>query len=299
MTLHALAIPDDPADLARWLEGQLVSLDFGRFLAELTAFFPSSGPQPPRDVFDRWLPVALADGLDPVPADVLGQLLRHPAALAEFQERIVTDGGAYWDDVTERSEDLSRPFADGKRALDRILAAEPAAGPSAVAKRTAGRGYKAWALTATAVAACLAVAVGILAFGDPEPPPVMKSQIAWGWGKPSGLANEHTNPKDYLNKLAANAEEWEQYRPTDAEGVGTRIAELRIGCTRLMHSSYGSLGPADKAWLLDRCRAWAKAFDGHQQALDGGAEPLKVRADMDETVRSITTTLRDRAKQIG
>src|SRR5262249_52905345 len=99
----------------------------------------------------------------------------------------------------------------------------------------------------------------------------------------------------YLNKLADNVEEWSQYQPTDAEGVGTRIAELRIGCTRLMHSTYGPLNPADKAWLLDHCRAWAKLLDGHQQALDSGAEPLKVRGEVDETVRTIAATLREKA----
>ena len=66
------------------------------------------------------------------------------------------------------------------------------------------------------------------------------------------------------------------HRPGDAASLGIRIVEFRIGA-RLLHSTYGPLDPEDKAWLLEQCRAWAKALDGHLQALDGGADPLAVR----------------------
>ena len=98
--------------------------------------------------------------------------------------------------------------------------------------------------------------------------------------------------------MATNVEEWSLHRPSDPTGLGIRIAEFRTGCTRLMHSAYGPLSPADKAWLLEQCRAWAKALDGHLQALDGGADPLAVRAGVDETVRVVAATLRERAKQL-
>jgi hypothetical protein len=312
VTLHTLTIPDDPADLPRWLERRLMAPDFGRFVAELSAHFPATADiAPPCRLYDRWLPVALAEGLDPLPPDVLRQLLRHPTKLAAFQERIVTDGGAYWDEVLDRSDDLAGPLRRGKRSLERILSgktrpsnkkastkAAPRAVPSEARKRNGRRGYKNWAIVSTGIAACLAVAVGFLAARGPGEPAVPKTQIAWGWGKPNGLAANQSKPKDYLNKLAANAEEWSLHRPSDPVGVGTRIAELRIGCTRLMHSTYGPLSPADKAWLLENCRAWAKVLDGHQQALDAGADPVAVRVEVDETVRAIAAALREKAMQV-
>ena len=181
--------------------------------------------------------------------------------------------------------------------------APPRGGEATAERRTEGsavrrgetdraRGYKIWAIVSTGVAACLAVAVVWQASGGPDDRPIPKAQIAWGWGKPGGLATDQSNPKDYLNKLAANAEEWSLHRPGDASGVGTRIAEFRLGCTRLTHSTYGPLSPDDRAWLLEHCREWAKALDGHQQALDAGADPLAVRAAVDETVREIAVTLR-------
>lgn len=313
MTLLTMTIPDDEADLPRWLERRLMAPDFGLFFAELSAHFPAnSGTSPPRPLLERWTPVALERGLAEIPADLLRQLLQHPAALAAFQERIVADGGAYWDDVLDRSGDLTGLFDRGKESLEKILTAStpmpngralPNHGretvPSEMARRTGGRRYKIWAIASTGIAACLAVAIGVLMLSGPGESPVPKSQIAWGWGKPSGLALDQSDPKAYLNKLAANAEEWSQYQPNDAVGVATRIAELRVGCTRLMNSNYGMLKPADKAWMLEQCQAWAKMLDGHQQALDSGANPLTVRAEVDETVRTIAATLRERAKQIG
>jgi hypothetical protein len=320
MTLYTMTVPDEPADLARWIERRLMAPDFGQFVAELAAHFPATaGHVPPRRLFDRWLPVALAEGLDPLPLEVLSQLLRHPAELATFQERIVADGGPYWDKVLDRSDDLSEAALRGKRLLERMLSADTPRSdkkaipkavtkatpkvatrlvPSQVKRRNGRRGYKNWAIVSTGVAACLAVAIVFLGARGPADPPIPKAQIAWGWGKPGGLAAVQSNPKDYLNKLAANAEEWSLDRPSDPVGVGTRVAELRIGCTRLMHSSYGPLSPVDKAWLLENCRAWAKVLDGHLQALDAGADPVAVRAEVDETVRAIAAALHEKATQV-
>lgn len=310
MTLHTLTLPDDPAELPGWLERQLLSPDFGRFLAELQALFPATpGTDPPRHLLDRWISVVLTDGLQPVPPDVLRRLLRHPPLLAELQERIAINGGGYWDAVSDRSDDLRDPFERGKRALERVFAPDavasapdrPKVAPPAVPKagaRQSSRGYKLLAFVSTGIAACLAFAVGFLAVRGPDEPPIPKAQIAWGWGKPGGVAAEQSTPKDYLKKLAANAEEWTLHRPSDPTGLGIRIAEFRTGCTRLMHSAYGPLAPADRAWLLEQCRAWAKELDGHQQALDGGADPLAVRAGVDETAGAIAAALRERAKGV-
>ena len=63
MTLLTMTIPDDPAELPRWLERRLMAPDFGRFIAELAAHFPAtSADAQSRHLLDRWLPVALANG---------------------------------------------------------------------------------------------------------------------------------------------------------------------------------------------------------------------------------------------
>lgn len=295
MTLLTLAIPDDPAELPHWLERRLVSPDFGQFFAELAAHFPEARGTPAlKKAFDKWAPVAVERGLFAVPADVLGQFLRHPMLLMSLQELVLTEGGAYWDEVAESSDELTAGFSQGKSTLDSLLAAEPVTVPSEGAKQSAGRVYKMWAAVSTAIAVCLAVVVGYQAMQGPPETPIPKAQVAWGWGKPTGLAAEQTTPKGYLNKLADTVEEWSQHQPVDATGVSVRLAEFRTGCSRLMHSPYGPLADVDKAWLLDNCRKWAKQLDAHQQALDSGANPVAVRADVDKLVRSISSTLRNR-----
>jgi hypothetical protein len=313
MILHTLTVPDDPAKLPHWLEQKLMAPDFGKFIAELSALFPETDP--PRQLLDRWLSVALTDGLRPLPAEVLTHLLKHPRLLVTLQEQVALAGGPYWDTVWDNSDELRDPFQRGKQAIERILAKDIAssngtgdtkaahrviriAGPRASKKRRGGRGYKLWAIASTVVAAVLAVAVGLLAIRSPGEPRIPKVQIAWGWAKPNGLAADQSNPKDYLNKLAANVEEWLLHRPSDPTNLGIRIAEFRTGCTRLIHSQYGPLSQSDKAWLLEQCRGWAKELDGYLEALDGGADPLKVRAGVDETVRVAAATLRQRAQQL-
>jgi hypothetical protein len=239
---------------------------------------------------------------------VLTQFLKHPQLLAALQERVALDGGPYWDAVSEGSDDLRDTVARGRQSLDRMLAASAGAGGPVVIHRTGrkagpgasrrgGRGYKLWAFGSTGVAAVLAVVVGLLVVRDPDEPPILKSQIAWGWAKPGGLAADVKTPKGYLNELADNAEEWFLYQPSDRPGLGARIAEFRTGCTRLIHSAYGPLAEADKVWLLEQCRAWARALDGQQQALDGGADVPTVRTGVDETARAVVVALRERARQ--
>ena len=59
------------------------------------------------------------------------------------------------------------------------------------------------------------------------------------------------------------------------------------------------LARADRDWLHDRCRAWAKKADEHQQALDTGGDATTVRAGMDETMQALMRALRQRANEVG
>src|SRR6185437_6595880 len=221
VTLRTMTVPDDPAELPRWLERRVMAPDFGLFIAELQAHFPAAENAPCQPPFNRWLPIALSEGFDSIPLNALSQLLRHPAELAAVQERIVVDGGAYWDQIAEQSDELVEAVESGRQSLDRIFAANTTstrgkrssppksstamkATPSGALKRGYGRGYKTWAYVSTGIAACLVVALGLLAFREPAETRVPKSQIAWGWGKPSGLATEQNDSKSYLNKLADN-----------------------------------------------------------------------------------------------
>jgi hypothetical protein len=306
MTLLTMTIPDDPAELAAWLEQRLMAPDFGRFVTELSAMSTAAPGerQPARQLLGDWLPHALTSGLRELPPQLLRRLLRQPATLADLQEIILTEGGGYWDSVLRRSDELTAAFDRGKGSLGAIVAPGPAAVktrpdpvPATLPFRPRERRYRLWAWCSTAAAACLAVIVGVLLWraGQPtEAPPA----IAWGWAKPSGIPAKDVPPREYLDKLADAAEEWFKKRPEDAAGVAKRLNEFRSGCSQLILAAHEPLTPADRDWLVERCRVWAGKLDGHLTALEAGREPLQVREEADKTVTALVKALRDRAAQV-
>ena len=311
MTLVAFTIPDDPAQLPSWLESRLVAPDFGRLVAELAAAHPSRGRSdlPARQLMGEWHARALSEGLSAVPPGELQQLLRHPRSLLELQEAVLTEGGAYWDEVASRADELTAAVERGKAALAAIFESRPAASQassstpvSVVRPSPAPRSYLAWAVVSTAMAACLLIAVGYLVLTGPKPGPggtTETAAIGWGWAKPGGIPQDTQKPAEYLNALAATSEEWFKQRPDDAAGVARRINEFRTGCSQLILSPHTPLAPADRDWLVERCRAWARKLDDHLTALEAGADPAKVRGDADDTVRKLQAALRERATQAG
>src|SRR4051794_38469755 len=101
MTLHALDIPEDLAELTVWLERHLVGLELGELVAELSAVHPV----PLEPVSSVWallrdrLGAVLDGGLATVPPEVVKRLLLQPVLLFELQELVLEKGGDYWDRV--------------------------------------------------------------------------------------------------------------------------------------------------------------------------------------------------------
>jgi hypothetical protein len=79
-------------------------------------------------------------------------------------------------------------------------------------------------------------------------------------------------------------------------GAALRPGELQAGCTRLPVAGHAGLPPAERAWLVERCLAWAGKLDDSVRALEAGAKVDGVRDDADAIVRSLIAALRDRAR---
>ena len=104
MRLHALEIPDDPAELPGWLERQLTGLDLAALVAELEAVHgPGAVPTPTLpDLLGERRDAVLSGGLGVLPTDSLRPLLRHPELLLELQELVLHVGTNEWVQRTER-----------------------------------------------------------------------------------------------------------------------------------------------------------------------------------------------------
>lgn len=121
--------------------------------------------------------------------------------------------------------------------------------------------------------------------------------IGWGWSRPGALPQDLA-PATYLDRLADDAEEWFAKRLEDPSALAMRITEFRLGCSSLIAAEHRPLSADDRAWLIEKCQAWAEKLEGHLAAVEAGQDPLQVRAEADETVNKLIQALRERAKII-
>lgn len=144
---------------------------------------------------------------------------------------------------------------------------------------------------------------------DPENPVAPATTVAsapatWGWNRPDAI--DPTLPAGaYLNRLAETAAEWDAEQPQSVAGLARRIAEFRLGCSRLLTAEHAPLPEPEKKVLLDRCRNWAKNFDTQLAAVeqlssDATAEELAMeQTKMDTLVRKLVGKLREQAEQLS
>jgi len=310
MKLFALEIPDTTTALAGWLEGHLVGLDLGALVAELEAVHgPASETTTLEHLLGGRRDAVLAGGLAALPAVALRQLLLHPRLLLDLQALIFVSGGPFWRELAAATANgselqivLERTWQHVEPSLDQVTK------PGVSSRLNAGAvPHRSWrfpgrSLLGLAAAAVILIAVAI-AVRRPgigglqlQPSPIAAS--GWGWNRPDALGEKAT-PREYLTHLADGAHEWFNKRPDDPLALARRIAEFRQGCSILMLSQHRVLSAEDRTWLVEKCRTWAAKLDSHLAAVEAGQDPMKVRAEADETINKLITALRERAKNLA
>jgi hypothetical protein len=293
MNLVVATIPDDPADLAPWLERRLVGLELDGLVAELAAIHgPTPGRPTLRDVLNDRLDQVRLSGLSCLTRDQLRQLLTRPTLLLELQEDVLCSGGSYWDQIARTLPVMHLKVEEGRKRLPSPVTNAPTSPRTAPApQKSVSPWYKQAWFVSLATAAAVLVAVGVWTWSRPGP---VAKQTAWGWDRP-GAIKEDATASEYLNGLAKAGDEWFNKRPDDAEGLARRIGEMRQGCSALIRAPHRPLAEKDRQWLVERCKAWSKDFDVALAALDDGQDPAEVREKMDETVNKLSKALRGRA----
>jgi hypothetical protein len=310
MRLIALEIPDDAPALAGWLEGRLVGLDLAALVAELEAVHgPARKPFALEQVLGNRRDAVLTHGLEALPHARLRILLTQPRLLLELQELILVAGEAHWQQRaasnasgSESVEALERTW----RRLESTLAGEtappvpvPVAVPPPAARRWSGAGARWLVSLATAAAVLLAVIAvqrwpGRSGPGSGQPGPNVTAATGWGWDRPGALPQELPR-RAYLDHLADAAHQWFNQRPETPLALAKRIGEFRQGCSVLILSPHRPLPAEDRAWLVEKCRAWAAKLDTHLAAVEAGQDPLEVRAEVDDTINRLIAALREKA----
>jgi hypothetical protein len=287
----ALTAPDDPAEMPKWLDQQLVGTDLGQLVAELKTIHRSTtgGPSLNQLLGDSSGRV-LQDGLTALPVDQLKQLLQHPNLLLDLQEQVLLQGGFHWRNLTANSQN-DNVVSDGLKKVQAVWSI-----PMPASQRRSLFTHPAIVSFATAAAVMLAVSLFSDSFRTkPIDEPVAKSEgIGWGWAK-AGTIRDDLSAKDYLNSLANGAEEWSKKTPTEAVALAKRINEFRTGCTTLIFSPHKPLGEADRKWLVERCRVWGERLDKQLQAIESGKPMLDVLGTVDEIAVQMAQSLKARA----
>lgn len=132
-----LNMPDDPAQIASWLEELLFSPLLDRLVAEIRALNPPPQPQPlpsgHRSASRRTrsgqsaYPVPLRflnDGLVALPPEDVSRLLRRPDLLLQVRDLVLTEGGTYWDRHINTAEATGAAERAGKRVLHLLSSGE-------------------------------------------------------------------------------------------------------------------------------------------------------------------------------
>jgi hypothetical protein len=299
MKLHVFDIPDDPAQLPRWLEEHLVGPDLAELVAELSAVHGLRASASLHEVLGGRREEVLSQGLAALPQEALRSFLRQPHLLLELQEIVLTEGGPYWDELSSPALVFRGQLERGRERFQAFLEGEDREEGSerrAVVLRPVVAWYRRPWVVSMATAAAMLVGVGTYHWSrPPADAPLAAAPTGWGWTSPAALPADV--PADvYLTRLADAAEEWFKKRPEEPVALATRLAEFRQGCSVLLLAKHEPLAAEDRQWLLERCRLWARKLHNHLVAVEVGRDPLEVRAEADETVNQLIAALRERAR---
>jgi len=293
--MNYILLPDDPT-MPEFLERQLVGDRLALVVSELAE--RPGAQRAPDSLFNHWDEVTtrlvLQHGLTRLTKEQLRQLTQRPEYLLQLQERVLLEGGTFWDTIPRT------PFVveAAQRVRRRVLESEvPPVRPAKAHTATSARYWMVFAASAAAIV--VGLFLGTQFTKGPVPgAPQGATEVAWGWSKPGALPQDLAAPA-YLSRLADQAAEWHNARPTEAPALAKRINELRANCSVLLLADHRPLAAADRDWLRERCRAWSQAFDQQLVALENGAAPNDVRAEMDKVVDKLTNALRQRASAVS
>ena len=308
MNLEVLDMPEEPTQLAGWLEQRLAGSDLPALADELSAFRAAPAGTAPamRELLGEWQEPVLAGGLKLAPPEVVRRLLSWPERLPELQELVYMRGGRYWDRLLGSDGGLQDAVEHSRQRLSVVLpipAPERQAAPAPhvlpLRKRTPARRVG-WVVGLAAAAAAVVLAVGISRYFPPSAPssaPAALASNAWGWNRPGVL--DADGPADvYLNRLADAADEWSAEKPEGAEATAKRLNEYRRGCTALLFAEHRALSPADRQWLTDKCRKWAEKID-HELAEVEAGDVDKGRDEADAMTHQLVAALRKKAQELA
>ncbi len=293
----ALEMPIEPQELRRWLEREVLGLRLKQLTEELDVFRREQKGEPPTlaRILGEKQAAVCENGLSALNQTELQNLLEHPSCLLELQDLICLSGGRYWDRVerpAEAQEVAKRVWQGVVQELD----APPSRNSDPASTVESSRTRRNWLAGSLGGGVLLAASLFIAAWMGLLSGPKQE----WGWLREDTFTAKLEDGA-YLNQLADRAGEWQTRDHSTAEELKSSLADFRRMCDLLQNSPLSQLtNEADRAWLKERCKAWANKIDGHLAELRASSKSLKdVTVESDATIEALQNALRTKANEIG
>lgn len=287
MVRIVFTMPDKPKDQPAWLERQLAGPDLFQLIEELRAVHGiEDSPIALDDVLGVQKKSVVDRGLGGLSGSQIQKLLRYPDLLAELQELVLVAGSPYWEKLLGKTESTPMPASFRQALYAKLPPPLNTVAPAKTVGASSGRAPVRWLAGIAAVAALM---IGVwLGFGQPKP------QAEWGWNRPDLFSQADTRG-DYLRAVASGAEDWQKLPNLTREEYLLNLSRMRDGCSRLINAPHEPLPPADREWLVAKCKVWRDKFDEQSNEVRNLKPWEAARDKTDATVAALITALRNRA----
>jgi len=285
MTLASLKIPEDPQQLADWLEGLILSEDLSQAILEweTLAGAPSdSEPTTLAQLTGSQLLEIDSRGLKSLPEETLRRLMAHPEAVLQLQEHILAECPQYWQQRLDAAKQSTQDEAAWAAIESQLGPSENT--PGSVQRQNRSRGL-AWSGMGAllAVAACLMIGLWVI-----QPP---ARPTGWGFNEP-GILETARSEDELLETLADAAHTWFNKRPDNREDLALRLKQFDAGCQKLLEAPLAPLSAEAHAKVDEACRQTREEIAGYLSELEKGRDPATIRDEADQTVTTFEETLR-------
>lgn len=289
MTSPSLSLPENPEQLADWLEALLCSEDLAQAAVDwevLAGDQRDSAPITLERLSDTQLAEIDAKGLKSLPEDTLRQLMASPVALLELQEHIFAASSPYW-----QTRLASQPSPSSHEArwsqIERGLDVRPELPESK--KRPEGGQGKVWTGLGIFVALAASIAVGAFVV---QPSPTPKG---WGFNQPGILETAQTEDQ-LLETLADAAHAWFNKRPQTREELVTRLKQFDAGCQTLLSAKLAPLSPEAHQTVDAACQKTRQQIATYLTELEQGSDLSATQAAADQTMTTLEQSFRQLTK---
>ena len=296
MILEILDMPEEPRELAAWLDRHLASDGLAAIVDDLSAVHAAPAELCSVEQAREWLgdaaPLVLANGLGAIGDERIKQLLVRPSLLPALQELVMLEGGPYWDNLLHHSAGVQESLSRARSTLSSVIAVPASASKNTVTPRSEqGNRRYLFTLIPLAVAAMLALMITWPDAGDPPGGLDAGKNVGgsgitrgpgsgeagksievdqdqpWGWNREILIPNE-TAPDQIGNILADRLAEWSSVTQMDRlskKVLRLRFSEVWAGCETLLGMSFDQAAPE----LQARIKAVAETLQqGVQKNLD-------------------------------